>query len=68
VHVEKNRIKVTAWGSCREKQRILAVTVVLLLGEKSDLSCYCGATAGKREKNRILAVTVLLLLGEKARF
>jgi hypothetical protein len=38
-----------------EKNRILAVTVVLLLGEKSDLSCYCGATASKRQKNRILA-------------
>jgi hypothetical protein len=36
-----------------EKQ-VLAVTVVLLLGEKASHSCYCGATAGNMQKNRIL--------------
>jgi hypothetical protein len=24
------------------------------MGEKTDLSCYCGATAGNRQKTRIL--------------
>jgi hypothetical protein len=54
VHVEKNRSSVAALGSCREKDRILAVTVVLLLGEKASLSCYCSATAGNSQKNQIL--------------
>jgi hypothetical protein len=39
-----------------EKNRVLAVTVVLLLGEKSDLSFYCGAYASNRQKNRILVI------------
>jgi hypothetical protein len=54
VHVEKNLILVAALGSWWEKKQISAVTVVLLLGEKASLSCYCGANAGNRQKNRIL--------------
>jgi hypothetical protein len=54
VHVEKNWIQATAFGNWWEKKQISAVTVVLLLGKKASLSCYCGATTGNRQKNRIL--------------
>jgi hypothetical protein len=47
-------IQVAALGSWWEKKQISAVTVVLLLGEKTIISCYCGSTAGNRQKNRIL--------------
>jgi hypothetical protein len=49
---------------------------VLLLGEKSDISCNCGATAIIRQKNQILvgacgeksgsSYCIRYLMGEKA--
>jgi hypothetical protein len=46
------------------EKKISAVTVVLLLGEKASLICYCGATDGNMQKNRILVCAC----GEKSDF
>jgi hypothetical protein len=47
--LEENRFLVG-----RGEKQILAVTVVLLLGEKASIRCYCGATASNRQKNQVL--------------